>query len=103
MKIGFVETMRGTLTHRDGTRTPIEFEVHAHAARLRRFLSDGKTELTGILRADPFAREAPARGTLVVDLPRSMTYAIDFEAGGARFHLSGLKTISVLRPVRSTA
>jgi hypothetical protein len=101
MNVGFVETMRGSITTRDGAQARIEFEVSAHAPHLRQFLKDGKTAITGILRAEGIAREAPARGTLVIDLPRALTYAVDFEANGSRYHLAGKKTPSVLSPFKS--
>lgn len=101
MNVGFVETMRGTLTSRDGQQSRIEFEVHAHADHLRQFLKDGKTRLRGIMRAEPYARETPATGTLIIDLPRSLTYAVAFEANGSRFILHGKKTPSLLAPVKS--
>ena len=79
MNVGFVETMRGTLKANDGSDSHVEFEVHAHADHLRKFLKDGHTRLRGIMRAAPFAVEVPATGELTIDIPRSLTYLVTFE------------------------
>ena len=101
MQIGFVETMRGTLLHPDGVETRVEFEVHAHAASTRAFLREGRTVLRGIVRAPPWVAEASAHGELTFDLPRSLTYRLQFEAGGNRYVLSGQKHPTVWALVRS--
>lgn len=97
MNVGFVETMRGTLTTRDGKESPVEFEVHAHADHLRQFLKDGRTQLKGIMRAPPYGVETAATGTLTIDLPRSLVYAVKFKG----YVLEGKKTPSVLSPLKS--
>ena len=101
MKIGFVETMRGTLKANDGSESNVEFEVHAHAEHLRQFLKDGQTQLNGILRAAPYAMEVPATGALTIDLPRSLTYLVTFQSGGVGYRLEGKKTPRLLSPLRS--
>ena len=101
MKVGFVETMRGTLKANDGSESKVEFEVHAHAEHLRKFLKDGQTQLKGIMRAAPYAAEAPAMGELTIDLPRSLTYLVTFEANNVKYRLEGKKTPSLLSPIRS--
>ncbi len=101
MKVGFVETMRGTVKAEDGSESKLEFEVHAHAEHLRKFLKDGQTLLRGLIRAAPYAVEVPATGQLTIDLPRSLTYRVDFEAKGVRYRLEGKKTPSLLSPIRS--
>ena len=101
MKVGFVETMRGTLKDPSGTESSVEFEIHAEAEHLRAFLRDGQTRVKGILRAAPWASEVPATGELTIALPRSLTYLLSFEANGVRYRLEGQKHPSVLRPIRS--
>lgn len=101
MKVGFVETMRGTLQANDGTQSNVEFEVHAHAEHLRQFLKDGQTQLHGIMRAAPYAVETAATGALTIDLPRSLIYLVTFESNGVRYRLEGKKTPSLLSPIRS--
>jgi hypothetical protein len=101
MNVGFVETMRGTLRAADGSESNVEFEVHAHAEHLRKFLKDGQTKLRGIMRAAPYAVEVPATGELTIDLPRSLTYLVTFAANGVAYRLEGKKTPSLLSPIRS--
>ncbi len=101
MNVGFVETMRGTLRATDGTESKIEFEVHAHADHLRKFLKDGQTKLRGVLRAAPYAVEVPATGELTIDIPRSLDYRVHFENDGKRYVLVGKKTPSLFSPVKS--
>lgn len=102
MNVGFVETMRGTLKANDGSDSHVEFEVHAHADHLRKFLKDGHTRLRGIMRAAPFAVEVPATGELTIDIPRSLTYLVTFEGpNGLRYRLEGKKTPSLRSPIRS--
>lgn len=101
MNVGFVETMRGTLKANDGSESKVEFEVHAHADHLRKFLKDGQTTLRGIIRAAPYAAEVPATGELTIDLPRSLTYLVTFESEGQSYRLEGKKTPSLLSPLRS--
>jgi hypothetical protein len=101
MKVGFVETMRGTLRDEQGVESSVEFEIHAEAEHLRRFLRDGQTRVKGILRAAPWADQVPATGELTIDLPRSLTYLLTFESKGVRYRLEGVKHPSVLRPIKS--
>ncbi len=101
MNVGFVETMRGTLKANDGSESNVEFEVHAHADHLRKFLEDGQTRLRGIMRAAPYAAEVPATGELTIDLPRSLTYLVTFESSGVRYRLEGRKTPRLLAFIRS--
>lgn len=102
MNVGFVETMRGTLTTSGGQTSSIEFEVHAHADHLRKFLKDGQTRLRGIMRAVPYAAEVPATGELTIDIPRSLIYRVEFTAAdGTAYRLEGKKTPSLFSPVRS--
>ena len=101
MKVGFVETMRGTLQANDGSESKVVFEVHASAEHLRKFLKDGQTKLKGIMRASPYAAETAATGELTIDLPRSLVYRVTFESGGVHYRLEGKKTPSLLAPIRS--
>ena len=101
MKVGFVETMRGTLRDQAGVESSVEFEIHAEAEHLRAFLRDGHTRVKGILRAAPYADEVPATGELTIDIPRALTYLLTFESNGVRYRLEGEKHPSLLRPVRS--
>ncbi|GEM_PF-2312237 len=97
MNVGFVETMRGTLKAEDGSETKIEFEVHAHADHLRQFLKDRHTSLKGIMRAGKYGAAVPATGSLVVDIPRALTYCVEF----GQYVLEGRKTPRFFAPVKS--
>ncbi len=97
MKVGFVETMRGTLKAEDGSETKIEFEVRADADHLRQFLKDRHTTLRGVMRAGKYGAAVPASGSLVVDIPRALTYRVEF----AGHVLEGKKTPRFFAPVKS--
>ena len=101
MEVSFVETMRGTLVTADGERTEVEFDVVARAPSVRTLLFTGRTELTGLLRAPPFASEVPARGSLVLG-PTALDYELHFTAADGRaLVLNGHKGPSLLKPVTS--
>lgn len=101
MRVSFVETMRGTLRDADGGSHPAEIELRTDAA-WRAFLRDGRTEATGLVRAGPWAAEAPLRGTLTID-PRTprLAYHLEFESGGARYVLAGEKHPDWRRPLET--
>lgn len=101
MRISFVESMRGTLCDTDGQSHPAEFEVVAEADG-RAFLRTGLTEITGLIRAAPWAVEAPVRGTLLID-PRTprLAYHLTFQSGGEDYVLSGEKHPDWRHPVET--
>ena len=57
--------------------------------------------MRGIMRAAPYAIEAPASGELTIDLPHALTYLVTFESDGVAYRLEGKKTPSLLSPIRS--
>lgn len=101
MDLCFVETMRGTLID-GGRRTyAIELRLKAFAPALGRFLHDGRTELSGIVRAAPYATAAPAKGTLTLGL-RELAYRLEFRGDdGQIYALHGTKYPTPFAPVRS--
>lgn len=101
MRVSFVETMRGELRDEQGQVHPVEFELRTDAG-WSAFLRDGRTEATGLVRAAPWASEAPIRGTLTID-PRAprIAYALQFEGGDETYALSGEKHPDWRHPLTS--
>lgn len=97
MRVQFVETMRGSLTDADGTHAA-EFTVKARAERLRDLLRTGVATLSGVVRAPPYAAQAPAQGTLRFDVVRGQL-AYDLTFDGMR--LAGRKQVSLARLLHS--
>lgn len=101
MRVSFVETMRGELRDAEGQVHPIEFELKTDAC-WRAFLRDGRTEATGLVRASPWAAEAPIRGTLTIDpgAPR-IAYALQFDSDEGTLELAGQKVPDWRHPLAS--
>ncbi len=102
MRVGFVETMRGTL--RDtAAEHPVEFTLRAEAAGWRAFLRDGATRTRGVVRAAPWAACAACEGTLVMSLrPARIAYTLTFTADDGRLlTLAGQKDPSPRSPLGS--
>jgi hypothetical protein len=97
MSVGFQETMRGTLLDAGGEERPVEFKVAATR------VAPGDYTLRGVVHVPPWAPEAPASGTLSVDLlARSLSYRLNFPGKDGRpLELVGHKTWSPTSPLRS--
>ena len=72
------------------TRAPLPFEVKAEAKSVRGFLRSGRSRLTGVVRARPWADDAPLEGTLEVG-PRLFVYDFTFRDEDRLFRLRGEK------------
>ncbi len=77
MPLAFSETMRGVLHDAAGQPHLVEFDVTISAPRLRAFLRRGDAELRGVVRAAPWAEDAPVKGRFHIDA-RGMDYALEF-------------------------
>jgi hypothetical protein len=102
MRVGFVETMRGTL--RDGAAEhPVEFSIRTEAPGWRAFLRDGVTRACGVMRAAPWAREAACEGTLTLSVRRPrIAYSLTFTADDGRvLTLAGEKRPTPRSPLGS--
>lgn len=99
MRVSFVETMRGSLTDERGATTPVEFTLHVEAPSTRAFLLDGHCAARGVVKAPPFAPEAPCEGEVVISrLPPSIGYRLQVRAvDGALLTLSGVKRVALTR------
>jgi hypothetical protein len=97
MPVGFVETMRGALGEH-----PVEFTIRTEAP-WRAFLRDGVTRARGVVRAAPWAAEAPCEGTLALSVrPPRIAYALTFTADDGRvLTLAGEKRPSPRAPLGS--
>lgn len=101
---GFSETMSGTWTPVDGSgRRVLSFSVDADATDAVDYLKDGGMQLSGVMRAEGLATEAPAEGRLEVQpLRRRIAYRLEFEGDdGNLYRFEGQKTLSVFRPFKS--
>lgn len=94
MRLSFVETMQGALRDAGGAEHPVAFEVSARGE------GRGFFRLAGVVRAAPWAAEAPAEGSLEMGL-RFLRYRVRFPAAGGTWELRGEKTPSPRAPVRS--
>ena len=94
MRMGFVETMSGTVTDDAGAAWPVSFEVSARAE------GQGWYRLEGVARAERWAPEARASGSLHLS-SRALRYRVEFDAPSGRLVLEGHKTPSLLAPVAS--
>ena len=94
MMVSFVETMAGTVRDREGRERPLDFNIKAEAASTRQFLLTGKTTLTGIIHASPWAPEAVIEGTMAMSaMHRYVIYTLEFRGrGGQALVLEGKKS-----------
>lgn len=99
MRVSFVETMRGSLTDERGATSPVEFTLHVEAPSTRAFLFDGRCAARGVVKAPPFAPEAPCEGEVVISrLPPSIAYRLQVRgADGALLTLAGTKQVAITR------
>lgn len=93
-ELSFSETMAGTLIGDDGLAHALSFTVQA--------LDEGRGyfRLVGNATAEPWARQAPAEGVLVLR-PRSLRYRVAFAGPGGRWTVAGQKSPSLRHPLRS--
>jgi hypothetical protein len=98
MMVSFVETMRGTVNDDEGRSHPCDFNIKAEAGSLRELLKTGTTHLSGLVHAEPWAVEAPARGTLEMSLvPPRIAYAVYFQsAQGQDLVIKGAKEVKAI-------
>lgn len=96
MRLSFVETMQGTLLDGDGVAHALAFEVSARGE------GQGFFRLSGVVRAAPWAAEAPAEGSLHLGPGlRFIRYRVRFPVADGTWELRGEKTPSPFSPVRS--
>jgi hypothetical protein len=93
--VSFVEAMAGTVRDSDGRDRPLDFNVKAEADSTRQFLLTGKTTLTGIIHAPPWAAEAPVEGTMAMSAThRYVNYMLAFRSRtGDDLVLEGTKNV----------
>ncbi|WP_330180840.1 GMC family oxidoreductase N-terminal domain-containing protein [Nocardia sp. NBC_01503] len=100
MPLTFFETMRGELYDADGRAHHVAMDLRCESGRARGFVTNGRSRLTGTIRALPWVDGAAVLGTLVA-LPvtkRRMSYDLDFRDGeGRAWRLSGHKDVRWLR------
>ena len=93
MGLAFFETMAGSVGDAQGAY-PLDFDVKAEAASLRRLFRTGESRLTGVLRA-PFVGDCAVEGTLTMS-PRRLSYRLVFEdEEGVPCRLEGTKFLAV--------
>jgi len=100
MGFEFSETMSGTVEWdvEPGTRHPFRFDVTARASSLRDHLFTGLATLRGKVLAPPKARDAEARGTIVIRPlgRRIIRYELAFTGDdGERYEIVGQKDIEL--------
>jgi hypothetical protein len=96
MQPSFVETMRGTLKDELGHPHRVEFEVSATGEGL------GYFRLEGLARAEPWAEDVKANGTLIISpTMRFIRYRVRFPAAGGEWELKGEKRPKLLAPLTS--
>ncbi|RME22386.1 MAG: hypothetical protein D6798_15930, partial [Deltaproteobacteria bacterium] len=97
MPLAFSETMRGVVRDAGGTPHLVEFDVTIGAPALRHFLHRGDADLRGVIRAEPWARDAPVEGRFHIDT-HGMDYALEFTTEeGAQARLVGRKDLDPAR------
>jgi hypothetical protein len=103
MMVSFVEQMAGMVRGRDGRERPLDFNIKAEAASTRQFLLTGRTSLTGIIHAPPWAAEAVVEGTMEMSaMHRYVQYTLEFRSRtGEALVLEGRKN-PVLQAVLRT-
>ncbi len=104
MAVSFFETMRGELVDRAGVRHSVDFDIKAEAAHLGRFLRTGRSRITGVVRALPWADDAALEGRLWISPIRSrvIEYSFRFRDDDERcYDFFGRKSLRLHRPLRS--
>jgi len=103
MGLSFVERMQGNLIDERGDAHFAVFEIQADATHLQRFAVDGKARIRGVVRARPWAEEAPLEGSLRISLIKDRCIEYDFHFTGEdeelhRFY--GIKHLSAFSPIK---
>lgn len=104
MGLSFFEGMRGHLVDRSGGIHLVDIDIKAETTHLSQLLLDGMTRITGIVRARPWAEDAPLEGTLHISPLRHRHIVYDFgfrDADGREYQFRGVKTLSLWRPLYS--
>ncbi|WP_405495446.1 GMC family oxidoreductase N-terminal domain-containing protein [Nocardia sp. NBC_00511] len=100
MPLTFFETMRGELHDAAGHAHHVAVDLRCESGRALGFVTNGRSHLTGTIRAIPWADGAAVTGTLVA-LPvtkRLMRYELEFrDDEGRGWRLSGHKDVRWLR------
>lgn len=99
MGVSFFERMSGYITV-NGNRHPVDVELKCEVSDAG-VVRDGMIQLSGLIRARPWAEDLPVNGTLTVSFVRkkSLEYTLDFQnVDGDQFRLSGRKELGVRRP-----
>ncbi|MFF2550166.1 GMC family oxidoreductase N-terminal domain-containing protein [Nocardia sp. NPDC058058] len=100
MPLTFFETMRGELRDADGHPHHVAMDLRCESGRALGFVTNGRSRLTGTIRALPWVDGAAVTGTLVA-LPvtkRLMAYEVSFrDDDGRAWRLSGHKDVRWLR------
>lgn len=95
---GFSETMAGTVAFEGQPERKLVFSLRAAVPRLRSYLDDGRTEISGEISIDGLARSAPVSGSLWIWPHRRViryefTFATD---AGERLRFAGQKDVRLL-------
>ncbi|WP_433207653.1 GMC family oxidoreductase N-terminal domain-containing protein [Nocardia sp. CA-107356] len=97
MPVSFFETMSGELRDSQGSHHHVAVDLRLEAGSFTRFLTDGRTRLTGTIRALPWTDGAAVTGEVIV-LPltkRLIRYRMRFvDVHGGRWRLEGQKNIT---------
>lgn len=97
MGLAFFETMAGKLTDTQSNAVSlVDFQVKCEATHLAALLSTGETKLTGVIRALPWADDAPLDGTLRISplRDRCIEYDVRFrDTEGRACRLFGRKDL----------
>lgn len=99
MGVSFFERMSG---HIDvaGTRYPVDVELKCEVPDTG-VVRDGVIQLSGLIRARPWADDLPVNGTLTVSFlkKRTLEYRLWFQdVEGTQFTMSGRKDLGITRP-----
>ena len=95
---GFSETMSGAVTLEGEPERKLTFSLHAAVPRLRSYLDDGRTAISGEISIEGLARSAPLAGSLWIWPHRRIiryefTFATD---AGERLRFAGQKDVRLL-------
>ena len=102
--VSFFERMSGQLLDSRGEQHPASFEIKAEASHLAHFLRHGKTRISGVIDAQPWADAAALSGTLELSplVHRRIVYDFAFsDAEGQPCRFVGKKKLRLGRPLHS--
>ncbi|MCP4917278.1 MAG: GMC family oxidoreductase [Proteobacteria bacterium] len=104
MGVSFFEHMRGELVDNAGRTHAADFDIKAEAKHIRQLLRTGRTRITGIVRARPWADDRVLEGTLTISPLRHREIAYEFrfsDEDDRRFRMTGRKDLDPRHPLRS--